>query len=72
MVMLDAVIIVIGIGALATLRLVRRMIRSIETVVYFMVAVTLVEQVHSAIPDNFKLIKFSANFAAFVFFKMKG
>lgn len=62
--------ILISATALFTLRVMRSPFRSIEKAVYYMVIVVAIQQIHSAVPDNLKLIKFSQSFAAFAFFKM--
>lgn len=70
MLALNAIMVLISAGVLSTLPMMRDRFRLIEMIVYYMVIVIAIEQIHSAILDNFSLIKFSKSFSAFIFYKM--
>jgi hypothetical protein len=69
-VLLDAVMMIISAAVLSTLRMLRNIFRPLELMVYGMVIIVAIEQIHSAVIDNFKLIEYSRNLAALSFYKM--
>ncbi|MDF2961534.1 MAG: hypothetical protein K0S39_3269 [Paenibacillus sp.] len=70
MVILNIIMIIICTGILFTLRMMRTTLRPIEKMVYYMVIVIAIEQIHSAILDNLKLIKSTETLSALFFFKL--
>ncbi|KRE55922.1 hypothetical protein [Paenibacillus sp. Soil750] len=70
MVTLNIIMFLISIGVLYTLRRMQKIFLPIEKIVYYMVIVVTIEQIHSAILDNYKLLEFSEALSAFFFYKM--
>jgi hypothetical protein len=70
MIILNIIMFFLCTGILYTLRMMRNIFRPIEKIMYFMVIVIAIEQIHSAILDNFNLIKFSETLSDFFFYKM--
>lgn len=70
MLVLNILLVILCTGLLYTLRMMKSVFRPIEKIVYYMVFVVAIEQIHSAIFDNFKLITFSEAFSAYSLFKM--
>ncbi|CAG7617826.1 hypothetical protein ACFQI7_02470 [Paenibacillus allorhizosphaerae] len=70
MVVMNAIMLMISIAVLSTIRMMRGTFRPLEKMVYYMVITVAIEQTHSAIIDNLKLIRFSESVSAFFFFKM--
>jgi hypothetical protein len=68
-VILNIIMVFLCIGILYTLRIMR-IFQPIEKIVYYMVIVVASEQIHSAIIDNFNLLKFSETLTNFFFYKM--
>jgi hypothetical protein len=57
MIILNIIMFFLCIGILYTLRMMRCIFRPIEKIMYFMVILIAIEQIHSAILDNLNLIK---------------
>ncbi|KRE99360.1 hypothetical protein ASG89_27760 [Paenibacillus sp. Soil766] len=70
MVTLNFITLLISIGVLYSLRWMQNIFLSIEKITYYMVIVVAIEQIHSAILDNYKLLEFSEALSAFFFYKM--
>lgn len=70
MVFLNIIMLFICIGILYTLRFMRNNFQLIEKIMYYMVIVVTIEQLHSAILDNLNLIEFSVTLSAFFFYKL--
>jgi hypothetical protein len=68
-VILNIIMVFLCIGILYTLRMMR-IFRPIEKIMYYMVIVIAIEQIHSAIFDNFNLLNFSENLSNFFFYEM--
>jgi hypothetical protein len=68
-VILNIIMVFLCMGILYTLRMMR-IFRPIEKIMYYMVIVVAIEQIHSAILDNFNLLKFSENLSDFFFYKL--
>ncbi|MDD9271093.1 hypothetical protein ACFPES_29005 [Paenibacillus sp. GCM10023248] len=60
----------VSVGALYSIRWIPPCFRSIEKLVYYMAIVVAIEQLHSAVLDNLKLLEFTPTLGAFVFFKI--
>jgi hypothetical protein len=60
----------IAIGAVVSLRKIPKLFDRFEKWVYYMVILIAIEQLHSAIVDNFKLIQFTESYSAFFFYKV--
>ncbi|MBD2866994.1 hypothetical protein [Paenibacillus arenilitoris] len=70
MIILNMIMVLICMGLLYTLRMMRDIFRPIELIMYYMVIVIAIEQIHSAFLDNFSLLEFSETFSAYFFYKM--
>ncbi|MBA2942706.1 hypothetical protein HZF08_31030 [Paenibacillus sp. CGMCC 1.16610] len=60
----------IAVGAVVSLGKMPKLFDRFEKWVYYMVILIAIEQLHSAIVDNFKLIQFAESFWAFYFYKL--
>ncbi|CAG7597547.1 hypothetical protein PAESOLCIP111_00155 [Paenibacillus solanacearum] len=70
MVVWITICIALSIAVLSTVRMLRTAFRPLETLLYYMVITVAIEQTHSAIIDNLKLIRFSESVSAFFCFKL--
>lgn len=70
MFLLNACMTLIAIGAVVSLRKIPRIFDRFEKWVYYMVILIAIEQLHSAIVDNFKLIQYTESLSAFYFYKL--
>lgn len=70
MIIAVAVIAVLCLGAPISLRWMRHTFLLLEKIVYYMAAATSIQQLHSVVPDNFKLFKIADTASAFTIFKL--
>ncbi|WP_436234876.1 hypothetical protein [Paenibacillus sp. LjRoot153] len=70
MLILNIVLLFICIGIVYTLQLMGKIFQPIEKITYYMVIVIAIEQLHSAIFDNFSLFEFSETLSSFFFYKL--